>query len=158
MDYQDDTENSSGSGDDSTSNQGDSGSESDQTDSSSTASDTGSDNQNQSDGNSQPEVQIPAGTDISAPNDMEVVPVPPPDTPPVDNPNYTAPDSGNADDSTAHVDYDPNNPPQPVMRAPDGTERPLSGDDRPEEVHDVEDGTTVESSQGGGNTDAEGGP
>ena len=141
MAYQDDdTEDSSGGGDDSSSDQSDSSGQD------SSAQDTSSD------------IQLPPGTDISAPDDMTQVAAPPQESQPADNPNYDAPDSGQADDSTAHVDYHPDDPPQPVMRAPDGTEQPLSDGDRPEEGHDVEDDTTVRSSQGEGNTDAEGAP
>lgn len=117
-----------------------------------------SDAEGNSNGQDSSAIQLPPGTDITAPDlpaqaDAAISPPSTPST--VSNPDYTEPDSGQADDTTAHVDYDPNNPPTPIMRAPDGTEGPWPPEsERPEEVHTLDDETTTTVSQGGDDTDA----
>ncbi len=48
--------------------------------------------------------------------------------------DFDGPDKGGND--TAHVPYQPPENPQPIVRAPDGSERPYPGEpERPEEQH-----------------------
>jgi hypothetical protein len=56
---------------------------------------------------------------------------------------------------TAHVPVDLQPPPPPVLRAPDGTERPFPGEpERPEEQHTEPSDETLKRSEGGGEEEA----
>jgi hypothetical protein len=152
MNLDDDTNNSS---DDTQSDQSTSGDDSTSEQSASTDSGSGGTSSDQDSSI----IQLPPDTDITAPDlpaqADAAAPSPTSDSPAVGNPEYTGPDSGQADDSTAHVDYDPNNPPTPILRAPDGSEGPWPPEsERPEEVHTLDDETTTRISQGGDGTDA----